>query len=301
MASYTIHDISLDSNTIGNIVSINFNPNGTVTPGFASGAVGPSTQYVSESTPSSTFQSTALEQILALNTGTMLQVGQCTTSATTTVPFAERVGCLSGSASHQSISSSNTYTYLTSIAGQLGQSATIDGEIKYLSTDGVTSPCTANSGASLSAAVHAEEYLLAMALIDGTEVPGLQGVTITPGFEIIEQREGTGIYPTDVFVKTIAPMIEITTNDLASAVAVVNAAALSSGVDVYFAKRTDGGVTVAYATEEHIKIAAVNGIKQMSTASTSRDDGSGTIKIDLRLPSSGAILVSTNDVAIPTE
>lgn len=296
---YTVHDISLDSDVIGNIVSLNHNTNGTIVPAFASGATGPGKQFVGETSQSSTFQSTALEQILALNSGTMLQVGQCTTSATTTVPFSERVGCLSGAASHQSISSSNTYTYLTSIAGTRGQSATIDGEIKYLSTDGVTAPITFTSGASLTAAALVEEYLLAKVFIDGVEVPELTGVTINPGFELIEQRKGTGVYPTDVFTKTIAPSIEINTEDFASVVALVNAAALSSGVDVYFAKRTDGGVTVAYATAEHIKIAAVNGLKQMSSASVSRDDGSGTVKIDLRLPTSGAILVSTNDVAIP--
>ena len=298
---YTIHDVVLNASVIGNITSLNHATNRGLVPAFASGVASPKRQYVGESPHSSTLTTTGLEVLLGLNTDTMISEGLCVTGATSVLAFSERVGCLSGSASHQAISTQNVFAYITSLSAQISQSATADVELKYLSADGITSPVTAVSGASLSAAVLLDEFLLAETYIDGVLVDEVSGVTINTGFELIDQKQGAGIYPTDVFLKTVNPSIEITTMDLAKTIALLNGATCSTGVDIYLAKRKDGAVTELYTATEHIKISSTaGGLKHMVSTQASRDDGSGVIKIDMVLPASGTqvCLTAATGVAI---
>ena len=297
---FTTHDITLDATVIGNILSLNHNTGATLQAAYASGEGSPKAQYLAQQSPVTTFQSTALGTILGLNSTTMISAGLCVASATSVFPFKELVGCGTGSASHQSISTSNCYLFPTSISAQIGQAATADIEVRHLSADGNASPLTANSGASLSAAALLPEYLLAEVYIDGTLIAEVTGVTITPGFTIVEQRQGTGTYVTQVIAKVETASIEITTQNIVQANALINGAATSTGVDIYLAKRKHGAVTELFTATEHIKISSTAGVKQTQSIAVSREDGSGVIKVDLVLPAAGTqvCLAATVDVAI---
>lgn len=297
---FTPHDVSLNSNVLGNIASINHNTASTLLAAYASGGTSPSAQYQGNQSPASTLQTTALQTLLGLNSGNMISAGVCVSSATSTLPFRELEGCGTGAASHQSLSTTNLFAYINSMSAQIGQSATADVELKYISADGKTSPIAVNSGASLSAAVLLPEFLFAEAYIDGVLIDEVTGVTINPGITIVEKRQGTGIYPTQIIAKAESASIEITTQNLVQANALVNGAATSTGVDIYLAKRAHGSRTELFTATEHIKISSTAGIKQTQSIQTTREDGTGVIKVDLSLPSSGpqVLLSATTGTAI---
>lgn len=297
---FTPHDVSFDATVLGNLSSINHNTASTLQQAFASGGTSPSAQYLAQQSPATTLQTTALERLLGLNSNLMISSGLCVSSATSTIPFRELEGCGTGSASHQSLSTTNLFAFINSISAQLTQPATADVELRYISTDGNTPPITVNSGASLSAAVLLSEFLLAEVYIDGVLIDEVTGVTVNPGITIVEKRQGTGTYPTQIIAKAESASIEITTQNLVQANALVNGAATSTGVDIYLAKRAHGSRTELFTATEHIKISSTAGLKQTQSISTTREDGSGVIKVDLSLPSSGdqVLLAATTGVAI---
>ena len=303
---YTIHDVVLGTHAstpvvVGNITSLNHSTNHTIVAGYASGTVSAKAQYIGESPHSTTLTTTALEILLGLNTATFLSAGLCVNTANSIFAFREHVGCNSGVASNQAVSVANLFTYITSISAQIGQSVTADLECRHLSSDGITSPVVVVTGASLTAAALLPEFILAEAYIDGVLIDQVTGITINTGIELQEQKQGAGIFVTDVFVKTANPTSEITTQDFAKANALLNGATASTGVDIYFAKRKSGAITELYTATEHVKIASTaGGVKHLTTMQASRDDASGVIKIELVLPAAGtqSCLIASTGIAI---
>lgn len=277
------YDITLNATVIKQIRSLNHNTGGTVVNAFGSGEASPSAMFQGDSPHSSTMQSTDMGTLLALNTNTFISNGLGVYSATTSVPFRLRAngGEYQSGGVHLAITSSNTFVTPDTISGTQGESATMDCTLRYQSTDGFTSSVSKASSQTLAAATFTGEYLLHSVKINGTAVPELQSVTITPGINVLEQKQGGGPMSAAFFVNERLPIIEITTEDVDTTTALLNAATLGSGVVVYFAKRASGGIIESTASTNHLSITGAAGLRQATTVGgDARANSTGTIRVN---------------------
>lgn len=292
----TPYDITLGgSTTVKQIRSCTHNVNGTVVNAFGSGEVAPAQLFQGNTPQTSAVSTTDLGTVLGLNTNLFISSGLYILSGNTDVPYRKRAsgGTYAAGGSHTALRGISTLVTPDTINAAQGESATLDFTLRHRSTQptgvttlpGETPPTTEITGATLSAAAAVTaEYMLHSVKIAGTAVPSVQSVTITPGISVMDQFSGGLPYPTDYFISEVVPTIEITTDDLESASGLLEAAGLGSGVTVYLAKRSDGGVFVDTTTSVHIAITAAAGLQQATTlGGDSRSNSSGTIRINAKL------------------
>lgn len=278
------YDISLNSTVIHQITNLNHKTNANAVPGFASGHVRPSAMYLGDAPHKTTFSSTDLATILALNAGTVITAGLCVYGNVTTVPFRKRADCgtyASGS-SHDAILCSNTLFIPDSISAKIGsESAKLDGTLHFKSASGgFVSPVSVVSTAALTDATFEGEYLLHSIVINGETIPELQGVDIQTGLKVQEQRS-SGIYPTAFFIVEGLPSISINTENVGYVNSVLNSAGLGAGLTIYFAKRKSGSIIEDPTEAVHISVSAAAGLGQADTVGgEARGNSSNTVKIN---------------------
>jgi hypothetical protein len=226
--------------------------------------------------------STDLATILGLNAATFISSGLCVNGNVTSVPFRVRADCaeFTSGSTHQAIQCSNTLAILESLSGKANEIAKADLTLKFKSTDGFTPPCAVVSSVALSDASLVGEYVLHSMTVNGVAIPELQGVDISTGLKVTEQR-GTGPFVTAHYITENLPTIMVTTENVAYAAAVLNAATLGSGVVIYFAKRKSAGIIEDVADLVHIAVTASGGFGQAETiGGDARATASNTVKFN---------------------
>lgn len=276
------HSVSLNATVIHQIMSLSHKTGANFQPGFAGGNVSPSAYFQGEAPHASTFGSTDLGTILGLNTGTFISAGLCISGAVTSCPFRLRADCgtfTSGSTNH-AIQCSNTLAVLDSISGKLNESAKADVTLRYKSSDGFVSPVSFVGSIALSDATFVAEYVLHSIVVNGVTLGQIQGVDISTGLKVIEQKS-SGPFATAFYINEGLPTISIQTEDAAYAGSVINSAGLGTGIAINFAKRAASGIIVSPASTEHITISGAVGIGQAETiGGDARGNASNTIKIN---------------------
>jgi len=278
------YDITLGAAVIKQLSNVNHKTGGNAIPGFASGNVRPSSIFLGDAPHKTTFSSSDLATILALNAGTVITAGLCVYGSVTSVPFRKRADCgtYATGSTHDAIQCSNTLFIPDSISGKIGgESAKLDGTLHFKSSSGgFVSPVSVVSNAALSDATFLGEYLLHSMFINGVEIPELQGVVIQSGLKVTEQRS-SGIYPTAFFITEGLPTISISTENVAYVNSVLNSAGLGSGLTIYFAKRKSAGVIENPADTVHIAISAAVGLGQAdSIGGSTRENSQNTVQIN---------------------
>jgi hypothetical protein len=277
------YDVSLNAAVIHQISNLSHKTGGNFQPAFAGGNVRPSAYFQGESPHSSSLTTTDLGTILALNTNTFISAGLCVSAATTSVPFRLRTDCgtFASGASHSAIQCNNTLATLEAISGKLNQSASADLMLRYKSSDGFTPPCSFVGSQTLADATFVAEYQLHSVEINGVVVPELQGVDISTGIKVIEQKNG-GPFNTALFLSEGLPSITITTESVSAAAALLDAAPLGSGIVIAFAKRKSGSIIEDLEDLVHITIAGATGIQQADTiGGDARSNSSNTIRVNV--------------------
>lgn len=278
------YDISLHTTVIHQIENLNHKTNGSVIPGFASGHVRPSALYQGDTPHKTTFSSTDLGTILALNAGTVITAGLCTFGNISSIPFRKRVDCgtYATGSSHDAIQCSNTLLIVDSISSKAGsESAKIDATLYYKSaTGGFVSPVSVVSNAALSDATPVGEYVLHSVVVNGVVIPELMGVDVQSGLKVTEQKS-SGVFVTGLYITEGLPTLSIQTENVAYANSVINAAGLGSGVTIFFAKRKSGAIIEDPADEVHIAISGAVGLGQADTiGGDSKGLSNNTVKIN---------------------
>ncbi|MCA9010357.1 MAG: hypothetical protein KDB01_11450 [Planctomycetaceae bacterium] len=276
------YDISLNADVIHQIMNLSHKTGSNFQPGFAGGNVRPSAYFQGESPHSSSLSSTDLGTILALNSGTFIGAGLCIAAAVTSVPFRLRADCgtFASGASHSAIQCSNTLATLESISGKINESAKADMTLRYKSADGFVSPVSFVGSITLADATFVAEYQLHSIVVNGVTLAQIQGVDISTGIKVIEQKS-SGPFATAFYINEGLPTISIQTEDVAYAGSVINAAGLGTGIAINFAKRAASGIIVDPEDEEHITISGAVGIGQAETVGgDARTNASNTIKIN---------------------
>ena len=295
--AYSPYDVTMSATVVKQITQLTHNQNSTPINAFSSTQQAPSAIFQGDTPQSTSFTSTDLGTILALNTSTFISAGLYNASATTSVPFRKRAaGALyTAGAAHIALQCGNTLYTPDSISCPQNESASLAGTLRYVAaTDAFTPPVSLASSQTLAAATFVNEYVLHSATIAGAAVPELQSVTITPGITVVEQKAGGGPFPTALYMNEQIPSIEFVTEDLATTAALLEGSALGAGVIVYLAERTASGIITAKATTNHITITAASGMRQVTTmGGDARTNNSGTIRV------SGLALTAVVGVAIP--
>lgn len=242
------------------------------------------------------FTSADLATLLALNTNTFISAGFSVASGTVTVPFKARAdrGLFASGSSHPAIGGANVLCVPTSLeASQDADFATMQCDIHWLSTDGLTNAAVSSTGNALGAQAFSAEFALGPCYINGSLLAGVQSFRVTPGIEVVKPPLGSGAtHPTLASIKMVEPTVEITVNDFATVAATVGAFTAMTSANLYLRKRLDSGVYSSSTDNCRITFAA--GLTDTGTVSVSNnDDGSATITLH------GKTLTASAAVAIP--
>lgn len=136
--------------------------------------------------------------------------------------------------------------------------ATIDYEAIPISSDGTTNPVTITTNANLpTAPTLARGFVLAKVVLNGSELGGIKGATLTP--QIAEEVfTGGGVYPTTADARSKMPTLRLDTVDSSLLLAYQTPTEVTSLV-IYLRKRGANGSLVADGTAEHIKFTIESG------------------------------------------
>jgi hypothetical protein len=157
------------------------------------------------------------------------------------------------------------------------------GKLCYLSGDGVTCPVTENVNQALSSEAFAAMFGMGPVYINSTRVARNVGFTINFGLGWSEKQHYDGaVYPSDMFLETIDPTIEVQVEDFDQMASIMPAGTISQ-FSCYIRKRASGGTYVADSSTVHIKFSFSNGlIKPMPLSASETKHGNAAIRIEGR-------------------
>lgn len=299
---HTTYDVLFNAAPVYNVRSMSYGDSAQVIVDRASGLPDPKKFYLGNMEPIVTLQTTDIASVIGLNSGTFVSAGLCVNSASTTIPLAKRADCgtLTSGGSHTSLVGNSVIAIPTQfeVRQDSEDGATASLEVRFRSSDGITSPITVSNTATLASSVHAVSYSLGAAYIDGTEVGFLTGLVINPGISLLIQRSGGALFPVAHYIQFRDPTIDIMCENAAVASDFMKIydngeTDKNIAVNVFFRKRKDGSTYVAAATAEHIKFAFAAGMSRMEALEAAQSgNGSATIRCY------GKALVATDSVAI---
>lgn len=169
--------------------------------------------------------------------------------------------------------------------------------------DGTNNPFVYATGQALPTPLPniAEQFTLGKAMINGTELSGLQSTTVSSGMNVITQSSSGDVYPTFVGIATKTPKIELRTKTI-SALNTFGLTGTAQGATdslIYFTKLSENGTRVAAGTAEHVKISVDDGIITTGAAGGSNNESSEvTVMITPTYDGTNAILAITAASAI---
>lgn len=269
-------DAILNSLTIRQIQSLQFNPGSEVQREYLTGGLTPQSHSIVRGAPTVTFQSHDLAGIVAgIGAGTGLSLA----STTITLPFQLRAsgGSFTSGSAHQKIAATGGLFWIQSLQCSQGQNAVATVQGNLHSSDGLTIPYTFATSQALGSQAFSATHTLApvSCAINGgasAQLSGVTSVTVSPGLSVEPELVDGALYPTTSFIVRLAPMVEVTFESVTAMVS-NGAFGAMTALTGYFRKRADGGTFVAAGTGEHISYALGDGMHcQMGVS------GSGTNK-----------------------
>ena len=280
---WVLADAILGSTTVKQITQSDFSSNQEHRKGMESGGNAISLVSGKSQADVTSFTTADLATLLAVGTNTYCSAGVSLLSSTITFPKKFRSAGASFKAlptNHANITGSNALIVPTSIeASQDGDFATMSSECHWLSADGFVDAVSDTASYTLVAQTYNREFALGPVTINGSAVPGVQSIRITPGLEVVKPPTGKGaVFPVFASIKSITPTMEITVNDFAAVAGTVgNFTAMTAAV-VYLRRRADSGEYTGSSTDISLTFAA--GLADTNNISASgNDDGSATITL----------------------
>jgi hypothetical protein len=160
---------------------------------------------------------------------------------------------------------------------------TAQGQAFFLSSDGILIPYVESVNQTLQAQAFVAMYGLGPVYINGVHVPKQVGYSVSfgLGWSDLQTYDGA-VYPSDMFLETIDPVIEVQVEDFDQFVSIVGGAPISS-VTAYLRKRASGGTYVADVTAQHIKFSFASGlIKPQMISAQETKHGNAAIRLEGR-------------------
>lgn len=171
----------------------------------------------------------------------------------------------------------------------------------FATYDGTNDPIALSANSALGAAGNVTtRFTLGPVELMGTQLEGVQGVTITPGVTVDARRADGFKWPRHSSCRVSGTMIEIRTLDAAAQRTFgIDGTVLSAdGAEVWLRKLGTGAAPVANATSEHIKLTGLKGMVVAGPASASHpDDVVSVVSVFLAYNTTGPVLPLTVNTA----
>jgi hypothetical protein len=263
--------------------------------GFAAGHPQPLFQGVRGQKPEISFRSPQL----AVALGALGLFGLDTSAGNTDLFYklATDLGSRTAAAStaHKRFRATQGLMYWRSIKATHQQDAEID--CRYcLTWDGTNNPVVPAGSIALSGtSVGTEWYTLGPVMVNGSQLPGVQDVTIDLGLNMNERGSDGEIWPTFANVKDCNPVVTVNTLDLDSWSALGLAGQAITSLIVYFRKKAANGHNVPNATPSHISFTATNGIEVPENISAGvNNEAMTTIPFKIAAPNAAGNVFTIN-------
>lgn len=283
MGAFGLADATLGALTLKQCSDAQFNGNVQVLAGRGSGNVAADAHFVTNSTPIATFTSLDVAGVLAANSAAFASAGLSVASGTITLPFSSRIsgGSYAGTGAHTTITAANGLIIPTSLNIPGTGPASINLEVHYQSTDGITLPFTVATNANRTNGAFNAQHRLHPASINGSAVAGLSNVTVNFGLTVEENSDLDGfIYPTAHYILETNPTIDLTFRDKSAWETLGPLFTAQTAAVINLRKMAPGGTVVAAGTGEHITLTFADGIisaEQIGGQGTAR--GESTIRL----------------------
>ena len=281
-----VYDAILGSGVpLKQVTQSSFEPHTETMAGRMSGSGVISDQFVTSVHPEASLTTLDLAGFMAAfgTVGTLIADG-----STTLIPWQKRAsgGTFSGGTSNFTVAGiSNCPVLLVpeSITCPRVGAPHATGKLIYLSSDGKLCPFVESINQSLSSQAFAALFGMGPVFINTVHVPRMVGYTINFGIGLSERQNYDGaVYPSDIFIETFDPTVEIQVEDFDQFSSMVPNGVIT-GFTAYMRKRASGSTYVADATAQHVKLSFSSGIiKPQAISANETKHGSGGIRVEAR-------------------
>lgn len=274
------YDAVLGSLTVPNCESAAFQGGLTVTAGRNSGAVDPFAHFITSGNPKGMWVTTALAALLGSG-GVLPAAGLSIAAASNIDMWWSRRAAGStreGSSAHTRIrGATGGMACLTQLQASQDQPfATGSFEVGFLSSDGLTAPCSITVDQTLPS--QTPGAMFGLGPVYGTKsggsstlVKGTIGHTVNPGKQILFERFDGAVYPKNAYIQQRDPVIDINFLDEEDLDFWCDLFNQLTALTVYFRKRSAGGTYVADNVSEHIAVSVADAVVSIDNIS-----GNGT-------------------------
>jgi len=258
-----VFDCVLGGTTVRQVASSGFRENLDILTGRFSGSPRIAFQSVQSADPTLDLTTSDISGFLSafglestrIANGTTVQIG-----------YQKRVsgGSLAGGSTNVLITGANSSCPVqlipqTVTAPRQG-AVTAQGMAYFMSSDGEAHPVAIGTGQALAATAFNAMWGLGPIFVNGSQIPNHVGFNVTFGVGKSEQQQYDGsVFPTDCFLETFDPVIELTSEDF-DILASLKGGAVINTVSAYLRRRVAGGTYVSNATATHIKFSFASGI-----------------------------------------
>jgi hypothetical protein len=185
---------------------------------------------------------------------------------------------------------SNAMAYWTQIQANQNDEARINMTVCAM-FDGAQAPLIQLPGQGIDvSALIANLYTLGPVSVNGTDVPGIQSLSIQSNLEIEKVYENGSEYPTLLVARQARPVIRIESLDLEELDGIVTEVEgeLVTDVVVYLRKRKQSMINLDDGDTVHLKMTATRGTAKIMQ--TQGERGTDTLEIHLQRPTPGGSL-----------
>lgn len=149
-----------------------------------------------------------------------------------------------------------------SISAPRNGPVTANGEVHFLSGDGLTNPFTAKTNQSLSSQNFGGMYSLGPCWLAGSRISRMVGFNVNFGVHLSEKQRYDGCpFPSDLFIEEIEPTIEIQVEDFDQIASWESAVSITTpSFAAFLRQRYPGGTFFADNAAQHIKLSFASGI-----------------------------------------
>jgi hypothetical protein len=171
---------------------------------------------------------------------------------------------------------------------------TAQGQVHFLSRDGIEMPHEVAVNTSLASQAFQSMYGLGPVFINGDRLPRQVGFTVNYGIGLSEMQhfDGTAM-PTDCFIETVTPSIEVTAEDF-DYIATITGGLEISSVSAFLRKRLSGSTYEDEADDVHFEFSFASGIiTPQAIGAQDTKHGQAVVRL------AGRILVTSDSAAIP--
>ncbi|WP_437225023.1 hypothetical protein SH661x_003884 [Planctomicrobium sp. SH661] len=289
--SVSLSDSAFGAATIAQCQAAEFSSNNQIEALRASAAVFPSEFVLMGAEPRFRYTSYDLATALtALDEAGGLYVG----SGTISLPWRVRSpgSAFVSGANNIKLTATKGLLVPVSITAQQGQVASIDLEAALLS-DGFTNPVGHSGSLSLSDPSYVGTFRLGPSSLGGSDVTGIVGIQVGFGINMVLEYADGGTFPTNVYVETVNPFVDVTFRGHAFLAAYGPMFSSLAGAVFSLVANADGGTIQSLSSSEHITLTLSSPMVDMQGIS-----GQGTSIAEPRMRLLGKSLTAGVGVAL---